>query len=217
MGGYTSRAGSSDDRAPTPARFDELLERHRKTLLQYVLKQVPDRETAEDVLQEASVRAWRSFSEFRGKRGDPSFVGWMRQIVNRRAADFYRGQWSRSSRTVDIDDIDIADEVDVAGEAVSAQLGVDDVLADMGLGGFIAALPPRQAAAFRLRCACELRGTPELTVPTIAKCLRTTSKAAQHLDQRSKKRLQELLRAELIAHRSAGLAGDGSAELNGHG
>jgi RNA polymerase sigma-70 factor (ECF subfamily) len=58
--------------------FEELVRRHRDRLHRVALRVCRDRADAEDVTQEAIVRAWRALPGF---RGDASFTTWMYRIV----------------------------------------------------------------------------------------------------------------------------------------
>lgn len=58
--------------------FEELVRRHRDTFFRVALRICRDRADAEDVTQEAIVRAWRSLGSF---RGDARFTTWMYRII----------------------------------------------------------------------------------------------------------------------------------------
>ena len=186
-------ASSSGARARQAPSYPELLLEHRARLLHYVRGRVPnDPASAEDIIQVASVKG---ISAFDGFRGDSSFWWWMRRIVDRCIADYYRQQQSRPV-AVGMDDaeayLETPDTTDVAAVVVEDQHPIDDVLVAIGLGDFVRALPPRQAFAFRVRCAYEMRGMPEKTVPEVARALGISLRAAEHLDYRSRKLLRDL-------------------------
>lgn len=68
------RAALDDD----VAAFEELVRRHRDAAYRVALRICRDRADAEDVTQEAIVRAWRSLDGF---RGDARFSTWLYRIV----------------------------------------------------------------------------------------------------------------------------------------
>lgn len=68
-----SLARDGDERA-----FDELVSRHAGRAYRLALRIVADRTAAEDVAQEAFLRAWRALPSF---RGDAEFSTWLHRIV----------------------------------------------------------------------------------------------------------------------------------------
>ncbi|TWT88774.1 RNA polymerase sigma factor YlaC [Pseudobythopirellula maris] len=81
------------DAPPTPAleaqQPDQWVERHGDALLGYALARVNDMATAEDLVQETLLTAWRSRDKFDGRA---SFRTWLVAILRRRIADHYRGE-----------------------------------------------------------------------------------------------------------------------------
>ncbi|GAC1320273.1 MAG: RNA polymerase sigma factor [Thermoleophilaceae bacterium] len=91
------------------AAFEELVRRHADRLYAVVLRMVGDNHDAEEVTQEAFVRAWRAIGRF---KGDSQFFTWLYRIgVNeaRRRGD--RGQRGvlRGIRSLDLEPIDPPD------------------------------------------------------------------------------------------------------------
>lgn len=68
-----SLAASGDD-----AAFGELVRIHQHEVYTVALRMVSDRELANDVAQEAFIRAWRAIGRF---RGDAKFSTWMHRIT----------------------------------------------------------------------------------------------------------------------------------------
>lgn len=66
---------------------DRWVEDHGDALLRYALPRVRDLATAEDLVQETLLAAWRSRDRFSGKA---SFRTWLVGILKRRIADHYR-------------------------------------------------------------------------------------------------------------------------------
>jgi RNA polymerase sigma-70 factor (ECF subfamily) len=83
-----------------PDAFDQLVSRHQSAVFRAALAALRVREDAEEVAQDAFVRAWRALSRF---RGDSSFRTWMLRIVWNRAMSHRRsiGGWLRRSTPID--------------------------------------------------------------------------------------------------------------------
>ncbi len=77
--------------------FHELVERHQTALFNVVLRTVKDPAIAEDVTQDAFVRAWRSLGQFRGG----NVRGWLMRIAVNRAYDTLRSQKRRPADSLD--------------------------------------------------------------------------------------------------------------------
>lgn len=60
------------------AAFTELVRNHQHEVYTLAVRMVADRELANDVAQEAFVRAWRAIGQF---RGDAKFSTWMHRIT----------------------------------------------------------------------------------------------------------------------------------------
>lgn len=65
-------------RADDPAAFEELVRRHRDRIYRVALRVCRHPADAEDVTQEAIVRAWRALGTF---RGEAAFTTWLYRIV----------------------------------------------------------------------------------------------------------------------------------------
>jgi len=79
------------------AAFRVLVDRHRDRAYGLALRIVRSEPDAEEVAQDAFVRAWRAIGEF---RGDASFSTWLYRIVWRRALDRAAVLKSRRNREV---------------------------------------------------------------------------------------------------------------------
>lgn len=73
--------------------FVEAAEKHRTQLLWLAQRIAPYREEAEDIVQEALLRAFRSLAQF---RGDAQMGTWLRAIVQNTARDWLRNQKGRA-------------------------------------------------------------------------------------------------------------------------
>jgi RNA polymerase sigma-70 factor (ECF subfamily) len=77
------KAGNHDD-------FDILIERHSNKLYQIAYGMLSNQQDAEEVMQDAFVRAFKALDRF---RGDASFSTWMHRIVSNLAKNKYH--WNR--------------------------------------------------------------------------------------------------------------------------
>ena len=127
------RAAAGDREA-----FRELVDRHRDRAYGLALRIVRSAHDAEDVAQEAFVRAWLALPRF---RGDAGFGTWLHRIVARRAFDRLEEMKRRRGREAPVE----------AAEALAAPPGGGE-----GAGRarrmerLVAALPPAQRAAVTL-------------------------------------------------------------------
>ena len=152
------RARSGDAEA-----FRQLVDRHRDRVYGLALRIVRSAADAEDVAQEAFVRAWVALPQF---RGESAFTTWLHRIVVRRAFDRLEQLKRRRGRETELED---------AGDL--AALGGEDPSAApraRRLELLIATLAPMQRAAVTLfyyedRSVEEVArtlGVPENTVKT---------------------------------------------------
>jgi len=85
-----------------PDAFDQLVARHQPAVFRAALAALRVREDAEEVAQDAFVRAWGAIGRF---RGDSSFRTWMLRIVWNRAISRRRGLSSWLRRVTPLDDV----------------------------------------------------------------------------------------------------------------
>jgi RNA polymerase sigma-70 factor, ECF subfamily len=79
----------TDDKLVT---FAQTAEKHRAQLLWLAQRITPQREEAEDIVQEALLKAFRNLAQF---RGDAQMSTWLRAIVQNTARDWLRNQKGR--------------------------------------------------------------------------------------------------------------------------
>jgi RNA polymerase sigma-70 factor, ECF subfamily len=72
--------------------FARTAEKHRAQLLWLAQRITPQREEAEDIVQEALLKAFRSLAQF---RGEAQMSTWLRAIVQNTARDWLRNQKGR--------------------------------------------------------------------------------------------------------------------------
>lgn len=115
--------------------FRELLKRYERPVFSLVFRMVRDRETAEDLAQEAFIRAFNAISSY-----DPTykFSSWIFKIANNHAIDFLR---KRKLDTVSIHgspSASSAEEVSRTSIALeSREERPDDYVASRELGGMM--------------------------------------------------------------------------------
>ncbi len=118
--------------------FSELVKRHQRSVLRLSLRFVKDMDTAEDVTQEAFIKAYEKLNSFEGRA---SFKSWLFQIAVNTARNKIR-EWKRD--TVDIDDVQLA--VDAEAETTLVHTAVADILSKE-----VDKLPLKQKTALVLR------------------------------------------------------------------
>jgi RNA polymerase sigma-70 factor (ECF subfamily) len=104
-------------RGDLPA-FNALVTRHERAVYNVALRYMRAPELAEDVSQEAFVRAWRSLDTFRSEAGE-GFRAWLLRIASNRALDVLRAQSRRPAESLNtrLDDEDSAWEPEEPGES----------------------------------------------------------------------------------------------------
>jgi len=163
--------GGVDDEAPLVEKarsgdaeaFRQLVDRHRDRAYGLALRIVRSAVDAEDVAQEAFVRAWLALPRF---RGESAFTTWLHRIVVRRAFDRLEQIQRRRGRETELD----------AASELPASAGEDPSVSSRTrrLEMLIATLAPMQRAAVTLfyyedRSVEEVAhtlGMPENTVKT---------------------------------------------------
>lgn len=127
-------AVAGDDRA-----FATLVERHRRELVGHCTRLLRSPDHAEDAVQEALLRAWRSRSDFAGRA---TFRSWLHRIATNTCLDEMR----RRRATVPLDDVRLP--AASAGPEAVAEAG--EAL-EHACNAVLGALLPRQRAVLILR------------------------------------------------------------------
>ena len=107
------QAQAGDDQA-----FVALVDKYRDSIYNYVARMLHDRTEAEDIAQEAFVRAYQALPEFRGAS---SFQTWLYRIASNLAIDAARRRGRR--RTLSLEEPVSTDDGDVAREFPDEQPG----------------------------------------------------------------------------------------------
>lgn len=84
--------------------FRQLYSSYSTPLLGIIMRVVPVREIAEDILQDTFVKIWKSIHSFDPEKG--KLFTWMSKLARNSAIDYKRGKTcSKSSRNEDIDSV----------------------------------------------------------------------------------------------------------------
>ncbi|MEX0290363.1 MAG: RNA polymerase sigma factor, partial [Flavobacteriaceae bacterium] len=95
---YIDRALSGDTRA-----FEVLIENYKHMVFTLALKMVKNREDAEEVAQDAFIKAYSALSTF---KGDSKFSTWLYKIVYYRSLDYLK----KNKRQLQTTAIDVSEE-----------------------------------------------------------------------------------------------------------
>lgn len=156
--------------------FERIVMRHAPLALRVARRLAPDRESAEDIAQEALVRAWTRAGDFDASRA--RFTTWLYRIVVNLAIDLRRR--SRPER--------LADRFEAADPAPGAEERLQLHERDAALWRAREALPARQRAALVLVYDEGLSGAQA------ARVLGVSTKAVERLLARARSYLRERLR-----------------------
>jgi RNA polymerase sigma-70 factor, ECF subfamily len=158
--------------------FDELVQRHTERFYRLAYRYVQNRETAEDLVQDAFVRLWENPASWRPDRNS-KFTTWFYRIVVNLSLD-----WQKKKRPLPLDEeMPLIDERETADEAMIK------VQEQRLLEKEIAALPERQRTALNL---CFDEG---LSNQEAAETMGVNLKALQSLIMRAKTTLKERMKA----------------------
>lgn len=143
------------------AAFDVLLARHRRPLFSFLVRQVRNTATAEDLFQDVCERLIKQAPRY---RVSAKFTTWMYTIARNRVVDYYRRQKFRRADSLSRPVAGGADngEAPVLGDTIAAPGVGPEVAAARAqtrdaIEGCVAALEPEQREVFLLR---EVHGLP---------------------------------------------------------
>lgn len=144
-----ARARTGDERA-----FEILIERHYDRMFRMAFKWCHNRESAEDITQNACIKLARAISTFNGKA---AFTSWLYRLVINTAID-----WQRQN---------IKPSEEIGEETVSVPAGVEErMIAEEGLAR-VMALPEKEKTALLLVLG---EGLSHREVAVIMECREST-------------------------------------------
>lgn len=205
--GLVERARAGEARA-----FQELVTRYQSRAFSVALGVVGRKEDAEDVVQEAFLKAFRNLGSFRGQS---SFYTWLYRIVFNLAIDLSRRRYRHAESS--IGDAGTMDAVaqhkpQDAGELFGGIRGPEDELARVALGKklneAIESLSPNHRAVIILR---EIEGLSYSEISDVVGCSKGTVMSRLH---HARKRLQRAL-AEFATWRRAETGEHHTADIDG--
>jgi len=82
-----------------PGAIDQLLKRHRNTIIAMIRKRAPEWTDTQDIMQEAYIRMWKSIGQL---RSPAAFKAWLGQIVT----NLYYDELRRKVRNQDVVSLD---------------------------------------------------------------------------------------------------------------
>ena len=133
--------------------FEELVRTHEKTVYNLALRLVGNPQDAEDMAQEAFLKAYRSLPEF---RGESKFSVWLYRIVSNVCLDHLRRQGRRPASSLTTEDEDGEEQQwDVPDESQSPERLLEQKLTREAVQRGLETLPADQRQILLLR---EIRG-----------------------------------------------------------
>jgi RNA polymerase sigma-70 factor (ECF subfamily) len=128
------------------AAFEGLYDRHAPTLYALLLRILGNAEDAQEVLQEAFVKAWVNARMFDAERG--SETAWLISIARSRGIDRLRSRRTRADR-----ENDAGREISIRSSSVDHSTGADKAIQSqegVAVRGALAELPEAQRIALEL-------------------------------------------------------------------
>ena len=129
--------------------FELLVAAYEKNVFNVALQMVGNREDAQDIAQEAFLKAYNSLSSF---RGDSKFSSWLYRIVSNVCLDFKRRQGRRPSSSLTVEDDEGETlELDIADESQSPEALLERKLTREAVRRGLQELPDEQRQILLLR------------------------------------------------------------------
>jgi len=176
------------------AAFDELINRHSAKMYQVSFGLLGNRQDAEEVVQDAFVRAYRNLDKF---RGDASFSTWIYRIVTNLSRNKY--QWNRrrgaevnvsiSERPGRLVDDGKKSEIDIPDDRMKPDLMIQSMEGEDRIMIAMNKLPDK------LREVMILRHIEDLPYESIANILETKLGTIKSRLARAREMLKEMIAA----------------------
>ena len=168
--------------------FEPLLRQHEKTVYHLALRMTGNAQDAEDLAQEAFLKAYRSLGAF---RGESKFSVWLYRIVSNVCLDHLRREGRRPTVSLSTEDEDGEEsEREIPDQRLSPERLLEQKLTREALQKGLRALPDEQRQILVLR---ELRG---LSYEEIGEILTLEPGTVKSRIFRARKRLCEILRRD---------------------
>lgn len=129
--------------------FEALVAAYEKNVFNVALQMTGNREDAQDMTQEAFIKAYSSLSSF---RGDSRFSSWLYRIVSNVCLDFKRRQGRRPSASLTVeDDEGESVQLDIADESLSPETLLEQKMTREAVREGLRQLPDEQRQILLLR------------------------------------------------------------------
>lgn len=133
--------------------FESLVHAYEKTVYNLALRTLGNQQDAEDVTQEAFLKAYRSLSNF---RGESKFSVWLYRIVSNLCLDQLRARQRRPTQSLSVENAEgETDELEIPDEHFAPEKLLDRKLTRESVQRGLAALPDEARQILLLR---ELQG-----------------------------------------------------------
>ena len=129
--------------------FEALVAAYEKNVFNVALQMTGNREDAQDMTQEAFLKAYSSLSSF---RGDSKFSSWLYRIVSNVCLDFKRRQGRRPSSSLTVEDDEGENiQLDIADESQSPEALLERKMTREAVRAGLQQLPDEQRQILLLR------------------------------------------------------------------
>ncbi len=129
--------------------FEALVAAYEKNVFNLALQMTGNREDAQDMTQEAFLKAYSSLSSF---RGDSKFSSWLYRIVSNVCLDFKRRQGRRPSSSLTVEDDEGENiQLDIADESQSPEALLERKMTREAVRAGLRQLPDEQRQILLLR------------------------------------------------------------------
>lgn len=128
--------------------FDCIIERHKIQLFNYILAQVKDEDVADDIFQEAFVKAIVTIKQGRYTESG-KFIAWISRIAHNLIIDYFRQLKAENLQSCDKGDIDILNRKDLSDRTIEDDIVVSQLHKDIRT--LVQALPESQREVLLMR------------------------------------------------------------------
>lgn len=163
------------------AAFDELMQRYKRPVVNFVYRMLGNAADAEDVAQEVFVRAYQRLGAFKVQSAKAKISTWLFTLAHNAAIDRLRWRKRHPADSVEsAPEASLSTTTDAAGEASAHEIG-------QHIADAVAALPEDQRTALVL---AECQGLAYAEIAQVMKC---SEKSIESRLYRAKQTLREKL------------------------